>query len=111
MDFLNKIFELIPVLLKIGLAIGAILLWQELSKQPRKLAKARSSVVALRKPAKAKSSVVSPRLKNSLISRLQGDASTAARLVEHERSRLPGRTEAWYWSAALDRLMRDRNAI
>lgn len=34
-------------------------------------------------------------------------AGTAARLVDYERSRVPGKSENWYWEAALERLARD----
>ncbi|MEM1425281.1 MAG: hypothetical protein AAGF75_01835 [Cyanobacteria bacterium P01_H01_bin.130] len=34
-------------------------------------------------------------------------AGTAARLVNYERSRVPGKPENWYWEAAIERLARD----
>ncbi|MGD1851491.1 MAG: hypothetical protein ACFCBU_13130 [Cyanophyceae cyanobacterium] len=34
-------------------------------------------------------------------------SGTALRLVDYERSRVPGKSENWYWQAALERLARD----
>ncbi|MEM9771057.1 MAG: hypothetical protein AAF889_05585 [Cyanobacteria bacterium P01_D01_bin.73] len=34
-------------------------------------------------------------------------SGTAQRLVAYERSRVPGKSENWYWQAALERLARD----
>ena len=49
------------------------------------------------------------RVKGQIRRRLENKvgAATAVRLVDYERSRVPGKSENWYWEAALERLARD----
>jgi hypothetical protein len=47
-------------------------------------------------------------LEAQLLLLVQNQRSTAERLVAFERSRMPGKSEDWYWQAAIERLIRDR---
>ncbi|MEM6502554.1 MAG: hypothetical protein AAF685_12025 [Cyanobacteria bacterium P01_C01_bin.89] len=48
---------------------------------------------------------VSGRIRRQLENKV--GSGTAMRLVDYERSRVPGKSENWYWQAALERLARD----
>ena len=48
---------------------------------------------------------VSGRIRRQLENKV--GVATAERLVDYERSRVPGKSENWYWEAALERLARD----
>lgn len=60
------------------------------------------------KPKPAKSRGPSRALEAQLLLLVQNQRSTAERLVALERSRMPGKSEDWYWQAAIERLIRDR---
>ena len=60
------------------------------------------------KPKPAKSRGPSRALEAQLLLLVQNQRSTAERLVALERSRIPGKSEDWYWQAAIERLIRDR---
>jgi hypothetical protein len=47
-------------------------------------------------------------LKNTLIARLDGDITTAERLIEQAQQNYPGMSENWYVERVLDDLERDR---
>lgn len=47
-------------------------------------------------------------LKNTLIARLDGDITTAERLIEQAQQSYPGMSENWYIERVLDDLERDR---
>ncbi|WP_017652006.1 hypothetical protein [Fortiea contorta] len=47
-------------------------------------------------------------LKNTLISRLDGDIATAERLIDQAKQNYPGMPENWYCERVLDDLERDR---
>lgn len=47
-------------------------------------------------------------LEKQLLLLVQQSRATAERLVDFERSRVPNKSEDWYWQAAIDRLLRDR---
>lgn len=47
-------------------------------------------------------------IEKQLLRLVHNNRPTAERLVNLERSRQPGRSEDWYWQAAIDRLLRDR---
>lgn len=62
------------------------------------------------RPANApqKSGRPSRAIETQLLRLVHNNRPTAERLVNLERSRQPGRSEDWYWQAAIERLLRDR---
>lgn len=52
---------------------------------------------------------VNPEVERRLIGMVNGSRSTARRLVDREKVRHPGKPEQWYWEAAIESLIRDRN--
>ena len=93
--------ELIPVAL-IGLIfVVVILLATELGKQPAR------QRIAPRKIRIQQVSVSSPK-RSELLTLLNGDQSTAQRLLTHAKQSNPYQSEEWYLEKVISDILRDR---
>lgn len=52
--------------------------------------------------------IVPPTIESQLLTLVNGDRSTALRLVKSAKNSHPGRSEDWYWEKAIEDLIRDR---
>lgn len=78
-------------------------------KRRRIVALAQQEAAAMR-AFNARIASVPADIRHRLFSMVGGDKDAAMRLVSYERNRTPGKSESYYWQAAIEQLLIDRRA-
>jgi len=104
------------------LSLGSFLIWKRLQNQPTRRVPTQPQSIAHRRPLSASTlsfpSQPPPReeltqlfsnpLYANLVTMLNGDRTTADRLIGRIRATYPNRSEQWWYEKAIDDLLRDR---